>query len=136
MESRRALVLDDLARRIAGLSLDQPIEQQPLTASPDAILIVDGTFLQRPELRDGWDLTIFLKTSDGIAEQRGMVRDAGLLGGSEAAGRLYAERYSPACDLYERLCAPASIADVVIENATSTTHASISGRTGGWCDRP
>src|SRR6185295_12070157 len=64
------------------LATDQPIEQQPLTASPDAILIVDGTFLQRGELRDGWDLTIFLKTSDGIAEQRGMVRDAGLLGGS------------------------------------------------------
>jgi uridine kinase len=38
------------------------------------------------------------------------------LGGSEAARKLYAERYGPACDLYERLCAPASIADVVIEN--------------------
>jgi uridine kinase len=112
------------------LETDQPIEQQPLTASPDAILIVDGTFLQRPELRDGWDLTIFLQTSDGIAEQRGMVRDARLLGGSEAARRLYAERYSPACDLYERLCAPASIADVVIEN-DDVTHPRIHIRPDG-----
>jgi uridine kinase len=39
-----------------------------------------------------------------------------LLGGTDAATRLYAERYGPACDLYERLCAPALIADAVFDN--------------------
>ena len=119
-----ALLLDPLGPggdrryRTASFNLetDRPIEQKPLTAAADAILIVDGTFLQRPELRDGWDLTIFVKTSDDIAARRGICRDAELLGGMDAARRLYAERYGPACDLYERLCAPASIADVVFDN--------------------
>jgi uridine kinase len=98
------------------LEQDRPIEQEPLTAPADAILIVDGTFLQRGELRDGWDLTIFVQTSDDIAARRGIGRDVALLGGREAARRLYAERYGPAGDLYERLCAPASIADAVLDN--------------------
>lgn len=120
----RTLLLDPLGPggnrryRTASFDLktDRPIEQEPLTASADAILIVDGTFLQRPELRDGFDLTIFVETSRNVADRRGIARDAALLGGTDAAARLYAERYGPACDLYWRLCAPASIADAVFHN--------------------
>jgi len=51
----------DLRYRTASFDLDndRPIEQEQQIASANAILIVDGTFLQRPELRDGWDLAIF-----------------------------------------------------------------------------
>jgi uridine kinase len=41
------------------LENDVPVEQEPQLAPADAILVVDGTFLQRPELRDGWDITDF-----------------------------------------------------------------------------
>jgi uridine kinase len=134
----RALLLDPLGPggdrlyRTASfdLAMDRPIEQEPLTASADAILILDGTFLQRPELRDGWDVTIFVKTSDDVAERRGVRRDAALLGGAEAAGRLYSERYGPACDLYERLCAPASIADAIFHN-DDVRHPQVSVRPDG-----
>jgi hypothetical protein len=74
------------------------------------------TFLQRPELRDSWDVTIFVKTSDLASERRGVSRDAGRLGGEDAARQLYADRYRPAFDLYERLCAPEKNADVVLIN--------------------
>lgn len=98
------------------LDNDRPIEQHQQFASFDAILIVDGTFLQRPELRDGWDLAIFVEASEQISEQRGIDRDAERLGGVEAAHQLYAERYRPAFDLYERLCTPASASDVIFNN--------------------
>nr|WP_315838576.1 uridylate kinase [Bradyrhizobium prioritasuperba] len=98
------------------LENDCPIAQDALSASADAILIVDGTFLQRPELRDGFDLTIFVETSERTSEQRGVNRDADRLGGMAAAGQLYANRYKPAFVLYEQLCKPADRADVILDN--------------------
>lgn len=95
---------------------DVPIEQDPQFAPDDAILIVDGTFLQRPELRGGWDLAIFVETSEHVSEQRGIDRDAAHLGGAEATRQLYADRYRPAFDLYEGLSAPASAADAIFNN--------------------
>ena len=104
--------------RTASFDLDNdlPVEQAPQFAPADAILIVDGTFLQRPELRDGWDLAVFVETSERVSEQRGIARDTAHLGGAEATRQLYADRYRPAFDLYERLCAPASVADAIFNN--------------------
>ncbi|WP_342737394.1 uridylate kinase [Bradyrhizobium sp. B117] len=98
------------------LENDLPIGQEPQLAPANAILIVDGTFLQRPELRDDWDVTIFVKTSEQTSEHRGVTRDAVHLGDEVIARRLYAERYRPAFDLYERLCAPEKNADALFLN--------------------
>ena len=108
----------DRRYRTASFDLenDRPLHQEATHAASGAILIVDGTFLQRPELRDGWDVAIFVRASEEIATQRGIARDAASLGGIEGAQRLYAERYSPAFALYERLCAPESTADAVLDN--------------------
>lgn len=95
---------------------DVPIEQAPQFAPADAILIVDGTFLQRPELRGGWDLAIFVETSEHVSEQRGIARDTELLGGTETTRQLYADRYRPAFALYESLAAPALAADAIVNN--------------------
>jgi uridine kinase len=120
----RSLLLDPLGpggdRQYRTVSFDLEndiaIAQEPLAAGPTSILIVDGTFLQRPELITGWDVTVFLDTSEDVSERRGVDRDAERLGGLQAAGQLYAERYRPAFDLYERQCQPRSIADVVVDN--------------------
>ena len=85
-------------------------------APAESILIVDGTFLQRPELATGWDVTVFLDTSEDVSERRGVDRDAERLGGLQAARQLYAERYRPAFGLYEQRCQPLSIADVIVDN--------------------
>jgi uridine kinase len=108
----------DRRYRTASFDLenDRPIEQEPKLATLDTVLIVDGTFLQRPELRDGWDLTIFVETSERIAAQRAVNRDAGQVSGADAASKLYAERYRAAFDLYESLCEPGWISDVVLNN--------------------
>lgn len=109
---------------------DLPIEQDPQFAPADAILIVDGTFLQRSELRGGWDLAIFVETSEHVSERRGIDRDTALLGGAEATRQLYANRYRPAFDLYERLCAPASVADAIFNN-DDLDHPALRIREGG-----
>jgi uridine kinase len=98
------------------LEKDEPIVQEPLCAPDDSVLIFDGTFLQRPELRDGWDVTIFVKTSAEIAERRVDGRGAAQSGVPDAARKLYVERYRAAFELYEDLCAPEDIADVVLTN--------------------
>lgn len=98
------------------LENDLPVQQQPRLAPADAVLVVDGTFLQRPELRNGWDVTIFVKASEGAAERRGLARDLQRLGGVEGAQKLYTERYRPAFDLYERLSSPEANADVLMLN--------------------
>ena len=77
---------------------------------------MDGTFLQRPELRDHWDATLFVRTSAGTAEARGLARDAGRLGGAAAASDLSARRYRPAYALYESPCAPEAGSDAIIDN--------------------
>lgn len=95
---------------------DEPIEQAPQTATTDAILIVGGTFLQRPELVKNWDLTIFVETSEMASERRGIARDTPLLGGLDAARQLYVARYQPAYRLYESICYPATCADAIFNN--------------------
>lgn len=98
------------------LENDRPIEPEPRLASNSAILIVDGTFLQRAELRDSWDLVIVVETSEQISTQRGIDRDAARLGGVEAARQIYLTRYKPAFDIYQKTCSPAATADAIIDN--------------------
>ena len=108
----------DRQYRAASFDLDADcfVEQEPQTAPENAILIVDGTFLQRPELRDQWDATVFVRTSIEISEVRGLGRDAERLGGEEKVRDLYEKRYRPAYALYERLCEPEQHSDAIIDN--------------------
>jgi uridine kinase len=112
------------------LENDLPIDSAPLVAPVDAVLVVDGTFLQRPELKEGWDVAIFLKASEEISEARGISRDAERLGGSKTAGQLYEQRYRPAFALYDSLCHPEEAADVVVDN-DDLEHPAFHVRTGG-----
>ena len=120
----RKLLLDPLGPQGDGwyrteslnLETDTPVDQVPRLAEPGSILVVDGTFLLRPELFDGWDIAIFLDTSDAESESRGIARDVALLGGMEATRQLYEQRYRPAYDLYEHACTPRDAADAVVDN--------------------
>jgi uridine kinase len=119
----RTLLLDPLgpngdllfATENFSLEHDEPIRPQMLHASADAILIVDGTFLQRPELRSAWDLVIFLNVSTEEARRRGVARDAAHLGTKQAAA-LYDRRYGPAFARYRSECQPDEQADIVVDN--------------------
>ncbi|WP_167627751.1 uridylate kinase [Methylobacterium phyllostachyos] len=98
------------------LDADLPLAQEPRLAVANAILIVDGTFLQRPELRDHWDVALFVRASAETAEAHGLRRDAAKLGGEAAARDLYAQRYRPAYALYEQIAEPEANCDAIIDN--------------------
>lgn len=98
------------------LENDVPVDQATILAPSGSILMVDGTFLQRPELADAWDLKIFVRVDDQTALTRGLARDSAALDGEENARNLYTSRYLPAYDLYCRESHPEDGADVVFDN--------------------
>ena len=101
---------------VFDLASDEPVAEPPLLAAVDAVLFVDGSFLQRPELTEHWDRTIFVHTSFAVARARGTQRDAELFGGVEQAERAYDLRYHPACRLYLDTVRPQEQATVVVDN--------------------
>jgi uridine kinase len=120
----RHLLLDplgpggDLWYRTATFDLDrdQPIVQAAVRAEPNAVVIVDGTFLQRNELANAWDFAIFVHVSESVALSRGAARDAGQLGGMAAAKEMHERRYQPAFAIYDARCRPSERAHLIVEN--------------------
>ena len=103
-------------RRLRDLRTDEEIEDAWEVAADDAIVLVDGTFLQRPEIVALWDRRIFVATSFAAARHRAVVRDAELFGGAEATARIYEERYHAACRRYLEAVDPESLATYVVGN--------------------
>lgn len=107
----------DLCYRTSVLDLasDQPTDEPPCFASNETVLIVDGSFLQKPELRGAWDLVIYLRVSFTAAAERGARRDADLLGGLESARTAFQTRYHAAQRRYLKECDPERLAEVVVD---------------------
>ncbi|MFD7156075.1 uridine kinase [Kribbella sp. NPDC059898] len=97
--------------------VDAPVR----TASPQAIVIVDGCFLQRPELDDCWDLRLYVHVSFETVLHRGAQRDAAWMDSPEAAAHRYRTRYIPGERLYVNEISPATHADLLIDNEDPST---------------
>jgi uridine kinase len=95
---------------------DSQVDAEWETASEDAILLFDGIFLHRSELRDFWDFSIFVEASFENTVSRAETRDEHLFGDATAVRTRYAKRYVPGQELYLRAVQPASLADVIINN--------------------
>jgi len=91
---------------------DEPIQAPALLASPGDILIVDGIFLHRPELRAYWDYSILLEVAFDISIPRGAQRGEG----SSDPGAPENRRYVEGQKLYLRTCEPRRLATVTINN--------------------
>lgn len=102
--------------KIFDYKTDSPVEIVEHTASSDAIVIVDGVFLQRPEFRDYWDYTALLEVSDEIAIERGTVRDTERIGDTETARQKYINRYIASQKIYYDECRPRNRASLVVDN--------------------
>lgn len=95
---------------------DTATERQFQVAPDDAVLLVDGVFLLRPELREHWDLSIYLEVAPAESIRRALVRDVELFGAVEAVRERYLARYLPGQQLYRDEAAPTRRADVVVDN--------------------
>ena len=102
--------------QVHDLASDAPLDEPALEAPIDAVVVVDGSFLQRPELAPHWDWRIFVNTTPAVARARGLRRDAAALGGRSEAERLYDTRYHAAAELYRRAVDPEQQADLVLDN--------------------
>lgn len=85
-------------------------------APSSAVCVIDGVFLQRPELRNYWDYTVLLEVSDQTAISRGAVRDTERIGDLEAARQKYINRYIASQKIYYNECNPKKRATVIIDN--------------------
>ena len=96
--------------------LDSPVHSEAQTADDDAILIMDGIFLLRPQLYPYWDLTIYVHADFTNTVPRGAARDADLYGSPARAKQRYEERYVPGQQIYLEEVGPLDKADILIDN--------------------
>jgi len=97
----------EYTRRWHDVATDQPVSGLREVVPDGAVLLVDGLFLHRDELRREWDLTFYLDVPDDVAIGRVAARDGPL---DDPA------RYVGAQQLYRELCSPRDRADVVVDN--------------------
>ncbi len=102
--------------RVSDARHDARVEERPRVVPHDVVLLFDGVFLLRPELRDCWDLTVFLAVRVGVALERALDRDEVRFGTAEETARRYRRRYIPGQELYARVAKPEARADVLIDN--------------------
>lgn len=92
---------------------DSEVDAPAGTAPANAVLLVDGIFLQRPELEEVWDLTIFLDLPFSQSFARMAVRD-GSPADEEAPVN---QRYREGQRLYLAECRPQAEADILVDYA-------------------
>jgi uridine kinase len=89
------------------LKRDKPFEPKWSSGPDDAILIVDGIFLNRPELKGLWNFSVWLEVDRKTAEARMLERD-----GATANPK----RYSDGQKLYLKEAKPKAAATAIIDN--------------------
>ncbi|TMJ04979.1 MAG: uridine kinase [Alphaproteobacteria bacterium] len=98
--------------KIHDLVSDEMLAEPPQCAAPDSILVFDGIFLHRPELREYWECSIFLSVDLTVSVARCAERDRTSPDVEAAENRRYVE----AQRRYLRECAPSRHATITIDN--------------------
>jgi len=101
---------------VYDLDTDTALSQPVTTAPADAVLLLDGVFLLRPELIGRWDLSIFVSAAFEQILDRARIRDLARLGSTAEVERRFRTRYIPAQKLYLATARPADHADIVVYN--------------------
>lgn len=99
---------------ILDVNSDQPLFEPEQIARPGSLLIVDGLFLHRPELRGVWDDSIVLRVDFAVSVPRGAARGPGF--GSPDPEAESNRRYIGGNRLYFREAQPEKWAGVVVDN--------------------
>jgi uridine kinase len=105
---------------------DAPLSTPMLRADPASVLVFDGIFLHRPELRNVWDFSIFLDAPFEITVPRGAAR--GDEWGSPDVHAASNQRYIEGQRLYIRESEPQTLANLVIDYADLVNPTVIAGR--------
>lgn len=99
-------------RATHDLDEDRAVDPEAETAPADAVLVVDGLFLLRPELRDVWNWSVWLDVPLDVAFGRMARRD-----GSDPDPLVASNaRYRAGFDLYLQDGDPCGRASVILDN--------------------
>lgn len=115
----RRAVIDPLRRgapvtpAVNDVDADRAIHPDPITVGTDTVLLVDGIFLQRPQLTDVWDATIWVEAPFAVTVPRGNARHPGSDDDPEAAVN---RRYVEGQRLYLAEASPRERASWVFDN--------------------
>ena len=85
-------------------------------APPNAVLVCDGVFMQRPELAELWDVTVFVDADLDVAARRGAERNLVWFDSLDETHERYRIRYMPAHQRYIEEQRPHERADFVFHN--------------------
>jgi uridine kinase len=99
---------------LQGFDLKRDVPFQPKWSSgpEDALLVVDGIFLNRPELKGLWNYSIWLEVDPEIAAERVVARDAEEFEHDIANP----ERYIGGQALYLAEANPSEVATAIVDN--------------------
>ncbi len=106
------------------LERDTYVDDVPAPVPERGVLLVDGVFVQRPELADAWDLVVWLDVPDEIRVARMAARDGTVADVADPDQ----QRYLGAQRIYRETCEPVVSADVVVDNTDWTSPALVRGR--------
>ena len=81
-----------------------------------AVAIVDGAFLLRPDLAEHWDYSIWLDIDMETMVDRARRRDVAWVGSEQAVVERYRRHWIPTHQLYEQLTQALARAHAVIDN--------------------
>ncbi|MEA3409623.1 MAG: uridine kinase [Candidatus Eisenbacteria bacterium] len=95
---------------------ESPVDSPEQVADANAVLLFDGVFILREELRESWDFRIFVDTGFDATLARALERDLSLFGSEQAVRERYESRYIPGERLYLKRCRPRERADAVVRN--------------------
>ena len=120
----RTLLLEPLSpggsgrytRAVYDVHAERPVAVPAESDEPDAVLVVDGIFLHRPELVAFWDLSVFLDVPFEVSVPRGAERGYGHPDPRHPSNTRYVEGQR----LYLRQCDPAVRAAVVVDHRDLT----------------
>jgi uridine kinase len=123
-DTLRRVLLDPLGpggdrgylRAVYDLDTDSALSRPAATACADAVLLLDGVFLLRPELIDRWDLSIFVSAAFERTVDRARTRDLARTGSAAEVEQRFRARYIPAQELYFATARPADRADIIVHN--------------------
>ncbi|WP_233218806.1 uridine kinase [Deinococcus arcticus] len=99
---------------VFDVARDEPLGLPAQAAGPGSLLIVDGLFLHRPELRAFWDDSVFLRVPFEVSVPRGAARGPGY--GSPDPAASSNRRYVEGHRLYFAAATPEAHAGVVLDH--------------------
>jgi len=82
----------------------------------NSVILIDGIFLQRKELRGVFDFVIFVEVDFDITLSRMLMRDNETVDGDKEITEMFNLRYRPAQEMYFDECSPLKHADVILDN--------------------